>query len=175
MSSGGDGARPKVSGGGRPGGASGWSKAAAGGGAAKRAQMSESSAVKEARDARRAHLTSRAAILALVVCAIALTLAYPVREYIAQRDEIAQLGEQQKAAQQQVEQLSAEQQRLGNESYIKGEARRRLHMCDPTKNCYVVLDDGGNGGQDTAHAHPAAAPPWYVTLWRSVDASGRQR
>jgi cell division protein FtsL len=109
------------------------------------------------------------------MCAIALSLAYPVREYIAQRREIGQLGEQQKFAQQQVQQLSAEQQRLGNESYIKGEARRRLHMCDPNKNCYVVLNGGGDSGQDAAHSHTPAAPPWYVTLWRSVGASDRQR
>ena len=34
---------------------------------------------------RTTRLTSRAAVLAVVVCAIALSLAYPVREYIAQR------------------------------------------------------------------------------------------
>jgi len=35
--------------------------------------------------ADRAKFTSRAAVLAVVLCAIALSLAYPVREYIAQR------------------------------------------------------------------------------------------
>src|SRR4051794_19384037 len=69
----------------------------------------------------RAHLTSRAAILAVVVCAIALSLAYPIREYIAQRREIAALREQQRAAQQQVEQLARHKQRLGDDSYIKRE------------------------------------------------------
>jgi len=39
----------------------------------------------------RVRLTSRAAVLAVVVCAIALSLAYPVREYIAQRRQIDQL------------------------------------------------------------------------------------
>ena len=36
-------------------------------------------------------LTGRAALLAVVICAIALSLAYPVREYIAQRQQIDQL------------------------------------------------------------------------------------
>ena len=34
--------------------------------------------------ARSTRLTGRAAVLAVVICAIALSLAYPVREYIAQ-------------------------------------------------------------------------------------------
>ena len=38
--------------------------------------------------------TSRAAVLAVVMCAIALSLAYPVREYIAQRRQIDQLQAQ---------------------------------------------------------------------------------
>ncbi len=40
----------------------------------------------------RPKLTGRAAVLAIVVCAIALTLAYPVREYIADRRQIDQLA-----------------------------------------------------------------------------------
>ncbi|GAB3986811.1 hypothetical protein GCM10029978_103250 [Actinoallomurus acanthiterrae] len=130
---------------------------------------------RNARDARRTHLTSRAAILAVVACAIALSLAYPVREYIAQRREIAQLRVQQRVAQAQVEQLSQQKQRLGDESYIKREARRRLHMCDPGAKCYVVLGGGQSGGQDAGHKRRAPTPPWYVTLWRSVDAADRHR
>jgi cell division protein FtsB len=130
---------------------------------------------RSSREARRAHLTSRAAILAVVACAIALSLAYPVREYIAQRREIAQLRVQQRVAQAQVEQLSRQKQRLGDESYIKREARSRLHMCDPGAKCYVVLGGGQSGGQDAAHTRRPPTPPWYVTLWRSVDAADRHR
>jgi cell division protein FtsB len=129
----------------------------------------------DAKELRRAHLTGRAAILAVVACAIALSLAYPVREYIAQRREIAQLRVQQRQAQQQVEQLAAQKQRLGDESYVKREARRRLHMCDPGAKCYVVLGgDQGDGGE-AGHKAAPPAPPWYVTLWRSVDAADRRR
>jgi cell division protein FtsB len=127
-----------------------------------------------ARSEARARLTSRAAILAVVACAIALSLAYPLREYIAQRREIAQLRVQQRQAQAQVDELTRQKQRLGDESYIRREARSRLHMCDPGAKCYVVLGgdqgDGGTGGRDHA-----ATPPWYVTLWRSVDAADRRR
>ena len=44
--------------------------------------------------AARPRLTSRAAVLAVVICAIALSLAYPVREYIAQHRQIDQLEAQ---------------------------------------------------------------------------------
>lgn len=123
----------------------------------------------------RAHLTSRAAILAVVVCAIALSLAYPIREYIAQRREIAALREQQRTAQQQVEQLARHKQRLGDESYIKREARRRLHYCMPGEKCYVVLDGSNPSGQAARQGSPPRTPPWYVTLWRSVEAADEGR
>jgi hypothetical protein len=40
---------------------------------------------------RRPRFTGRAAVLAVVMCAILLSLAYPVREYIAQRRQLDQL------------------------------------------------------------------------------------
>lgn len=126
--------------------------------------------------APRTHLTSRAAILAIVVCAIALSLAYPIREYIAQRREIAQLREQQRIAQRRVEQLTQRKQRMGDESYIRREARRRLHFCDPGERCYVVLDGGGGdtgGAPAAATRTPRRPPPWYVGLWRSVEEADR--
>ena len=46
----------------------------------------------------RPRFTSRAAVLAVVLCAIALSLAYPVREYIGQRRQIDQLTAQRATA-----------------------------------------------------------------------------
>ena len=55
------------------------------------AQPSPAQAAALAAVARSTKLTGRAALLAVVICAIALSLAYPVREYIAQRRQIDQL------------------------------------------------------------------------------------
>jgi len=44
---------------------------------------------------RATRLTGRAAVLAVVICAIALSLAYPVREYVNQRRQIDALVAQQ--------------------------------------------------------------------------------
>jgi cell division protein FtsB len=120
-------------------------------------------------------LTSRAAILAVVVCAIALSLAYPVREYVAQRQEIAQLRQRERVARAQVEELAERKRRLGEESYIKREATRRLHYCEPGVKCYIVLDGSGGDGQRPRQAASSERPPWYETLWRSVEAADRPR
>jgi cell division protein FtsB len=124
-------------------------------------------------ESSRAHLTSRAAILAVVMCAIALSLAYPVREYIAQRREISSLRQQERANQRLVEEFSLREKRLGDEAYIKREARRRLGYCMPGEKCYVVLDGTGSGGAALAQGGARLTAPWYVTLWQSVGAAGK--
>ncbi|WP_433467214.1 FtsB family cell division protein [Spirillospora sp. CA-128828] len=120
-------------------------------------------------------LTSRAAILAVVVCAIALSLAYPVREYIAQRKEISDLRRQEAMSRRQVEELAQRKQQLGDKSYIEREATRRLHYCRPDVKCYIVLDGSEGDGQQSRKGGPATRPPWYETLWRSVEAADRPR
>lgn len=120
-------------------------------------------------------LTSRAAILAVVVCAIALSLAYPVREYIAQRKEIADLRHKEAVARGQVDELLQRKQQLGDKSYIEREATRRLHYCRPDVKCYIVLDGGGGEGRQAQEGGPPSRPPWYETLWRSVEAADRPR
>src|SRR6201993_4491975 len=87
---------------------------------------------------RPTRLTSRAAVLAVVICAIALSLAYPIREYLAQRQQIGQLVGQQQAMLTQVKNLQAEQAKLSDRSYIEQLARQELDMCFPGTQCYVV-------------------------------------
>src|SRR5690242_9132928 len=91
----------------------------------------------------RARLTSRAAVLAVVICAIALSLAYPVREYIAQRRQIDQLQAQRQMLNGQLQALQHEQQRLADPAYIEQLARNKLHMCLKGQTCYVVIGEIG--------------------------------
>src|ERR1700675_4920400 len=86
---------------------------------------------------RSGRLTGRAAVLAVVICAIALSLAYPVREYIAQRQQIGQLVAQQQTMLTQVRSLQAEQAKLAERAYIEQLARQELDMCFPGTQCYV--------------------------------------
>ena len=115
----------------------------------------------------RPRLTSRAAVLAVVICAVALSLAYPVREYIAQRRQIDQLQAEHQIEAAQVSKLEAERNRLADPSYIEDQARARLGLCMPHETCYVVIDGRPGGGQQQPAA--AKAGPWYATLWKSVQ------
>src|SRR5579859_7433774 len=102
---------------------------------------------------RTTRLTGRAAVLAVVICAIALSLAYPVREYMAQRQQIDQLVAQQQTMLTQVKSLQAEQARLSDKSYIEQLARQELDMCFPGTQCYVV--EGSHPLTSGARARPA--------------------
>ena len=114
----------------------------------------------------RSRLTTRAAVLAVVLCAIALSLAYPVREYIAQRRQIDQLEAQSAQIQARRAQLQRESKLLHSPAYIAEQARDRLHMCLPTQVCYVIIGDGAK--RKTVKAHPVATP-WYAKVWSSVQ------
>jgi cell division protein FtsB len=114
----------------------------------------------------RPRLTSRAAVLAAVICAITLSLAYPVREYIAQRRQIGQLGAQQQALSVQLSQLQAQQQQLNDPAYIEQFARDKLHLCMPKQTCYVIID--GKPAAGLIQPRTASPSPWYDRLWQSV-------
>jgi cell division protein FtsB len=115
----------------------------------------------------RPRFTSRAAVLVVVVCAIALSLAYPVREYIAQLRQIDQLQAQQAQISAQLRKLEAERLALATPAYVEQQARDRLHMCLPAQTCYVIIN-GTKAPVRVASGHGHAATPWYERLWSSV-------
>jgi cell division protein FtsL len=107
-------------------------------------------------------------VLAVVICAIALSLAYPVREYVTQRKQIDALVAQQQVMLNQVKSLEQEQARLNNPAYIEQLARQELDMCFPRTTCYIVT--GGQRQASTAARAAKAGPaPWYDKLWQSVQ------
>jgi cell division protein FtsL len=104
-------------------------------------------------------------VLAVVLCAIALSLAYPVREYIAERRQIDQLQAQNAAIAAQVRYLKSQERALTSPSRIEQEARDALHMCFPDQTCYEVISPV------KPHASAPArlvSTPWYGRLWESV-------
>jgi cell division protein FtsB len=115
--------------------------------------------------------TRRAAVLALVVCALALTVAVPLRNYVAQRQELAAVTKQQQALSAEVDELSKERARLSDPAEVAAQARTRLGYVMPGEVPYVVqLPSGpgqgglGEGGDGT---------PWYHQLWREVAEGSR--
>lgn len=121
--------------------------------------------------AERPRVTSRAAVLAVVICAVALSLAYPVREYIAQHRQIDQLQAQRRTTQAEILHLEQEQKRLSDPAYVRQLARDRLNMCMPGETCYVVI--GVHSGTRGASTAGAALSPWYERLWHSVQQADR--
>ena len=123
-------------------------------------------------DAGRPRFTGRAAVLAVVLCAVALSLAYPVREYLAQRRQIDALLAQRAQIGQHLHRLELQQQKLKSPAFIEQLARDRLHMCLPTQMCYVIIDPSGHRGKDVEARR--AATPWYGRLWSSVQQANYQ-
>ncbi|GGZ99043.1 septum formation initiator family protein [Streptomyces echinoruber] len=121
------------------------------------------------RQARRSRLTGRAALLALVVCSLVVALAYPMRQYVSQRAEIADLQRQKQQARQRVEQLRDLKARWQDDAYAEQQIRRRLHYVMPGETGYVVIDPGATR---QARADLGAADrPWYANVWDGIDKS----
>jgi cell division protein FtsB len=116
--------------------------------------------------ARSTKLTGRAALLAVVICAIALSLAYPVREYIAQRQQVNQLLAQHQTISAQVKALQEESAELGQTWYVEQRASDELHMCFPGEQCYEIIS--GQPAPAVTARRAAPSDPWYSKLWASV-------
>ncbi|MGC5003790.1 FtsB family cell division protein [Streptomyces sp. DT203] len=123
------------------------------------------------RQARRSRLTGRAAFLALVVCSLVVALAYPMRQYVSQRDEIADQERLAQEAEARTEELRDEKARLQDDAYIRRLAREHLHYVLPGETGYTVVDpdaarERGGGSEETDR-------PWHSSLWDGVDSADR--
>ncbi|MCP9944073.1 septum formation initiator family protein [Streptomyces somaliensis] len=124
------------------------------------------------RQARRSRLTGRAAFLALVVCTLVVVLAYPMRQYVSQRAEIAEQERLAEEAAARVERLRDEKARLQDDAYVKRLARRHLHYVMPGETAFVMNDPEAEGRHRTDR--DGDGRPWYSTVWDGVDRADRQ-
>jgi cell division protein FtsB len=126
---------------------------------------------------RRSRFTGRAAVLALVLCALVVALAYPTRQYIAQRSDIAEQREQAEQARKRVEELREEKARWQDPNHVKAEARERLHFVMPGETGYKIVAPEAGLDVQRSSARAGADRPWYGNLWAGVDAAdtGRRR
>jgi cell division protein FtsB len=118
-------------------------------------------------------LTTRAAILLLVLAALVMSLAFPLREFFAQRAEIGALQRQLDAYDADVQSLEARQKRWQDPAFVEQQARQRLHYVFPGERGLVLLSqDDVKKARDPKI--PVETPPevaWYETLWQSVEAA----
>ncbi|MEQ3551679.1 septum formation initiator family protein [Pseudonocardia nematodicida] len=117
--------------------------------------------------------TKRAAILAIVVCALALTVAVPLHNYVAQRQELAAVTEKQQALEADVARLSADRERLSDPAEVEAQARTRLGMVRPGETPYIVqFPEPEEPVVDDGQAEPGV--PWFTTLWNDVSGEPRR-
>ena len=119
-------------------------------------------------------LTTRAAVLALVVCVLSVSLAYPLREYLGQRADIAAL--EARVAEQRAEVAAAKAQydRWQDPAYYRAQAKARLHMVDPGERQYVVVEsERGDEVAEVATKPAESARPWFGALWGSIEEADR--
>ena len=113
--------------------------------------------------------TRRAALVAMVVCALALSIAVPLRTYLSQRAELQAEMQQQQALRQEAAQLTQQQQRLTDDAQVEAEARTRFGYVMPGETPYVVQLPGGVPATGTpAAGQQAPIGSWYEQLWNSV-------
>ena len=146
--------------------------------AASRAQNRGGPAKPEPTATRATGLTTRAAVMGLVVCALLVSAALPMREYLGQRSDIRELQQQQDAANRRVAALEEQKSRLEDPSYTAALARDRLHFVRPGETAYVVIAPSEAPVTPTDARRAVSAPtgpeaPWYSQLWGSVRSADR--
>ncbi len=73
------------------------------------------------------------------MCALVLSVAYPVRQYLAQRTKIASLVQDNAKRQNDVATLTERRRQLTDPAYIRAQARKRLQYALPGDSTYIVV------------------------------------
>jgi cell division protein FtsB len=109
----------------------------------------------------------RAVVLVVVVCASALSVAVPLRNYVTQRSELSAVREQQEMLTDQVAELERRRALLEDPRHVEAQARERLRYVRPGETPYVV---------QLPPAPPSSHPivvqepedPWFTRFWDAI-------
>jgi cell division protein FtsB len=124
-------------------------------------------------------LTGRATVLLVVLAALALGYAYPVRVYLSQQADIARMEAAQDAQSRHIADLEAQVAKWQDDAYVVSQARSRLFMVYPGEIPLVVVWDEAGAARDAGAGRPPpaapqrAAEPWYGRLWSSIEVANR--
>ncbi len=113
----------------------------------------------------------RAAILAVVVCVLTLTIAGPVRTYFAQRAEMNQLKVAETQLRSQIEDLEQQKVKLADPVFVAAQARERLGFVMPGDIPYQVQlppSAAAPAAPGTEDAPVTSTDPWYTSLWHTI-------
>jgi cell division protein FtsB len=115
--------------------------------------------------------TGRATVLALVLGALLLAYAYPVRIYLNQQAEIDALRAHQRAQRDHIEDLRTESAKWNDPAYVKAQAASRLGMTEPGKQLWFVVGGDTNATTDPGTGQAKDTGSWYGQLWTSLVAA----
>jgi cell division protein FtsB len=119
-------------------------------------------------------LTGRAIVLGVVLLALALSYVFPLRVYLTQQAEIAELRNAQSGQRDHIARLEAEADRWADEEYVRIQARKRRFFVEPGEiPIIIVWDEPSVETAGTAADTVPEAPPWWDTLWSSVQEADR--
>lgn len=142
--------------------------------AARRNRSSHGTAKRIRAPRPRGRFTGRAAILALVLSALVLAYAYPVRTYLTQRAEIERLTASQREQVGRIEALERELDKWEDPEYVRAQARSRLYYIRPDEVPYVVVDLGPDrADRDHAERTGGKGGTWHERMWGSIAAADR--
>lgn len=122
-------------------------------------------------------ISTRLLILAIVLFAVAVTLAPPIQHYFAQRAQISALEADVKSNRIKLAEARAELERWKDPNYIKSQARSRLHFVLPGERQYIILGETSaiKNGQTTAAPINQDFPlgvTWYARVISSITSVG---
>ena len=121
---------------------------------------------------RRPLFTGRAVLLGALVLLLALTLAGPLRQFLAGRAELVELAAEGRELDQRAESLERQLARQADPAYAERQARERLTYVLPGDRLVVVVDgetvegDEGTGTPEKADEGPSS---WYEGLLESLS------
>lgn len=122
-------------------------------------------------------LTGRATVLFVVLAALALGYAYPVRVYLSQRAEISRMESGQAEQRRHIDELSDEVAKWQDDAYVVSQARTRIYMFYPGEIPLLVLWDEAGAARDAGVEQVAdqSSPdgPWYGRLWSSIEVANQ--
>lgn len=125
---------------------------------------------------RRSGLTGRAAILVLVLAALVVSYASSLRAWADQRARIEELRAEVADREDRVAELERELTRWKDPAFVEAQARERFGWVMPGEIGYVVVGEHRDveptedvGGSAESRR---PTPPWWRTLWGSVEAAG---
>ena len=110
-------------------------------------------------------VSGRAAALGVLLIALTLAYAYPLRVYLAQQSQIDQMQTAQQEQRQRIQDLTDQLARWNDDEFVTAQARSRLQLVRAGERLYVIGVESAPAGAPAGGA-PA---PWYQQLWSSVQ------